>query len=174
MSIFVTTDIFLVLKHVVHGWTTHFVDQMLQVDQRLDFWPKIFTTRTWYPSTILHRISTSQASVLLNLGIIDDLQQKSVEKGRKDVEKSLKRLRKLPEVADCEQERSWFRESWYGTWVNEADGTSKHPCLGSIFVFLEDFRILRVWFIFISAVQAFRGCWYLELAWQETTSGFVL
>eukprot|EP00434_Breviolum_minutum_P029268 symbB.v1.2.025887.t1/scaffold2546.1/size83961/3 len=45
-----------------------------------------------------------EASVLLNLGIIDDLQQKSVEKGRKDAEKSLKRLRKLPEVADCEQE----------------------------------------------------------------------
>jgi len=45
-----------------------------------------------------------EASVLLNLGIIDDLQQKSVEKGRKDVEKSLKRLRQLPEVADCEQE----------------------------------------------------------------------
>lgn len=48
--------------------------------------------------------SSYQASVLLNLGIIDDLQQKSVEKGRKDVDKSLKRLRKLPEVADCEQE----------------------------------------------------------------------
>ena len=63
-----------------------------------------------YPSTIF-TVSRSQASVLLNLGIIDDLQQKSVEKGRKDVEKSLKRLRKLPEVADCEQERSCFRES---------------------------------------------------------------
>ena len=84
--------------------------QMLEV-RDLDLPSRIFTNRTWYLSTILHRISNSQASVLLNLGIIDDLQQKSVEKGRKDVEKSLKRLRKLAEVADCEQERSCFRES---------------------------------------------------------------
>ena len=70
-----------------------------------------FHNRNLVSFNILHPISRYQASVLLNLGIIDDLQQKSVEKGRKDAEKSLKRLRKLPEVADCEQERSCFSES---------------------------------------------------------------
>lgn len=45
-----------------------------------------------------------EGSVLFSLGIIDDLQPKSVETGRKDVEKSLKKFRSLPEVSDCEQE----------------------------------------------------------------------
>ena len=44
-----------------------------------------------------------QGSVLLSLGVIEDLQPKMVEKGRKDLEKSMKKFRKLPEVAASEQ-----------------------------------------------------------------------
>ncbi|CAJ1364634.1 unnamed protein product [Effrenium voratum] len=45
-----------------------------------------------------------EGSVLLSLGVIEDLQPKMVEKGRKDLEKSMKKFRKLPEVAASEQE----------------------------------------------------------------------
>ena len=53
-----------------------------------------------------------QGSVLFGLGIIDDLQPKSVETGRKDVEKSLRKFRSLPEASDCEQDResNWPQE----------------------------------------------------------------
>ena len=53
--------------------------------------------------------------MLFSLGIIDDLQPKSVETGRKNVEKSLKKFRSLPEVSDCEQDREscdWPKRLW--------------------------------------------------------------
>lgn len=45
-----------------------------------------------------------EGSALLSLGVIEDLQSKSVEKGRRDVERSLKIFRRFQEVSEHEQD----------------------------------------------------------------------